>query len=291
MNSREVKQFVLVFVLTIALLSLIFSGCSKDTSTSPTPSTSITANTDVAESVADAVGEQSGGVVDQMGDVFMLAKSIQLEKTTDDGFLDHREAIYDETTGTWTIVLQRERGVHGKAAYGYWNRTFTCQFLNIDGLPQKYYITHGDTARTINFNILAGDGYHKNVRLSHDLKELQGSFIATNVHTDWVTINGTYRRAAVDTLTTQNFTRISDHVLQLTITDLVGPRGSRNDLSQKISGTITGTFHAEIVFDGRRGYAESTVDKTINIVIDNGEAEIAFDGQRFMSNVQTGQIK
>ncbi len=288
--KRQQKHWRLM-LLTAGMSVILLTACSDDNSVQPTPESPISSNSDAAESIAAAIGEQSGGVVDQVGDVIDLTQSIRLGKAVGDGFIDHREATYDESTGTWTLILQRERGVPGQIPYGSWDRVFTYQFLNAAGEPQKRFITNSDTARTIHFNIVEGDGYLQNFRLTHDLTEIQGAFVATNVQTENVTVNGTYRRAAIDTIITERFTRTSDHVLDLTVTDLVGPKGSRRDLAQKLSGTITGTFHADITFDGERGYAEKTVDKEIFIEIGGGEAEIDVEGEPYVSSVETGQVK
>lgn len=289
MNTRT-RFFTIISFLTIAFFAFMFTGCSEDNSVSPTTD-ALDVNTDVAESIAGAVGESSGGVVEQVGDVIDLTSQLKLGKTSADGFLDHREATYDETTGMWTLVVKRERGIVGTIPFGTWTRTFTYQFLNSKGAVQKFFITDGDTATSINYNIVEGDGYYKNFRLSHDLKEIEGSFVATETNTDIVTVNGVYKRAAVDTITTQSFTRTSDHSVELNVIDVKGPKGSRRNLAEKVSGTITGTFHADITFDGERGYAEKTVDKDINIVIDNGEATIDVNGNIYMSDIESGQIK
>ena len=289
--KRQMKRLTSLMLLTLGVSVILLAGCSDDNGVEPNPESPISSSSDAAESVAAAIGEQSGGVVDQVGDVMDLTQSMRLGKAVGDGFIDHREATYDETTGTWTLILQRERGVPGQIPYGSWDRVFTYQFFNAAGEPQKRFITNSDTARTINFNIVDGDGYFQNFRLTHDLTEIQGAFVATNTHMENVTVNGTYKRAAIDTITTERFTRTSDHVLDIEVIDLVGPKGSRRDLAQKLSGTITGTFHADITFDGERGYAEKTVDKDIYIVINSGEAEIDVDGKTYMSSVETGQVK
>jgi hypothetical protein len=289
MNTRK-KPFAIVSITMIAFFAFFLSGCSKESSLEPAVS-GLDANTDVAESVAGAVGETSGGVVEQVGDVIDLTNQLRLGKTMADGFIDHREATFDETTGIWTLIIERERGTIGTVPFGTWTRTFTYQFLNSAGEAQKLFITDGDTATSINYNIVEGDGYYKNFRLSHDLKEIEASFVATNTNTDLVTVNGVYKRAAVDTITTQSFTRISDHALELNIIDVMGPKGSRRNLAQKVSGTITGTFHADIIFDGERGYAEKTVDKEITIVIGEGEAAIEVNGNVYMSDIESGQVK
>lgn len=289
MNTRT-RFFTFASFLTFALFAFMFTGCSEDNSVSPTAD-ALDVNTDVAESVAGAVGESSGGVVEQVGDVIDLTSQFKLGKTSADGFLDHRDATYDEAAGLWTLVVERERGEIGAVPFGTWTRTFTYQFLNSTGAAQKFFITDGDTATSINYNIVEGDGYYKNFRLSHDLKEIQGSFVATNTNTDMVTVNGVYKRAAVDTITTQSFTRTSDHSIELNVIDVKGPKGSRRNLAEKVSGSITGTFHADITFDGERGYAEKTVDKDINIVIENGEAAIDVNGNVYMGDIESGQIK
>ena len=284
------KFFAFTLILIVAFFSMLFTACSNDNSVEPTTG-SLNVNSDVAESVAGAVGEESGGVIDQVGDVIDLTTQFRLGKTSADGFIDQREATYDESTGTWTLKIERERGVEGAVPYGAWTRVFTYQFLNSQGQPQKFFVTENDTATSIIFNIVDGDGYYKNFRMSHDLKEIEGSFVVTEANTDIVTVNGVYKRAAVDTITTEKFTRTSDHVLELTLIDLKGPKGSRRNLAQKVSGTITGSFHADINFDGERGYAEKTVDKDINIVIGDGEAIIDVNGNLYVADVENGQVK
>lgn len=289
MNTKT-NFFASITVLMIAFFTMMFSGCSEQSSLEPTTS-DLAPSADVAESVAGAVGESSGGVVEQVGDVIDLTTQLRLGKSTADGFIDHREASYDESTQTWTLVVDRERGIQGTPPYGVWHRVFTYQFLNADLHPQKFFITDDDTATTIKFNIVEGDGYYKNFRLSHDLTDIAASYVATETNTDMVTVNGVYTRAAIDTITTQSFTRVSDHTLELTIIDLKGPKGSRRNLAKKVSGTIAGTFHADITFDGERGYAEKTVDKEINIVISEGEATIDVNGNVYMSDIESGQVK
>ncbi len=122
------------------------------------------------------------------------------------------------------------------------------------------------------------------------MNSLEGSFVATGTNTDMITVNGTYKRSAADTLTTLKMTRTHQHVLELTISDLTGPRGSHHNLSQKVSGTITGTYHADITFDGKKGYAEKAVDRTIKIVIGDGESEISVAGEKYKGDLITGEI-
>ncbi len=289
MKAFKTRIKPMMWMMLLGLM--IWGGCSKDTSTEPTPGVTVSSSADAAESIAGALGNQSGGVADVMGDVCEFTKMFRLGNVNNFGFLDHRQGTYDEATGTWTVTVERERGGKGRQPDGYWRRVFTLRFLNAQGQPQKYYVTGLDTARTVEFNLLSAEGFHKNNRVSHELKEMQASFVAENVNTNVVSVSGTLQRAGVDTIKTNGMTRISNHTLQMTVTDLVGPADSRNDLSQKISGTIIGTFHADIVFEGRRGYSESTVDRTFTVVINNGQAEITINGSKYICDLESGRMK
>jgi hypothetical protein len=280
----------MMFLKGLALAALlIFAGCTKENTLEPNSTSQITANADVAESAASAVGEEDGGLTDQMGDLFGLTGSEKLTKSDGTSFLDNKEATYDSIAGIWTLILERERGSQNGPNYALIKRTYTYQFLNSAGMPQKFYIVNGDTAVSIKFNIVEGEGRHRTKRLSQELLNLEGSFVATGTNTAMITVNGTYKRAAVDTITTKRLTRTHNHQIELAIIDLTGPRGSGKDLSQKISGTITGTYHADVAFDGAKGYSERTVDRTINIVIGEGESQINVGGQKFIGDLATGE--
>lgn len=291
MKFKLLTRFGYVIIPAIAFALFVFNGCSKDNPIEPQETTDVALNADVAESVASSVGEEDGGLTDQIGDLFELTAPHGLNKSGEASFLDKKEATYDSVTGIWTIELTRERGNPVGTYYANIQRTYTCQFLNADGQPQKFYVTGSDTAHTIKFDIVEGEGRHKTKRLSQQLHELEGSFVATGTNTDMIIVNGTYKRSAADTLTTLKMTRTHDHTLELTITDLTGPRGSRRNLSQKVSGTITGTYHADITFDGKKGYAEKTVDRNINIIIGDGESEISVAGEKYKGDLMTGEIE
>ena len=277
-----------VFALLMAVIA--FSGCDKNPA-EPDQIGGYSVDMDVAESVASALGEDTGGLTDQLGDLIDLTASLSLKKGLESAdYIDTKEATYDETTGTWTLTLLRERGNPSGMMYAKISRIFTYQFLNQAGTPQKFYITDGDTARTIKFAIVEGQGRHQTRRLSQQLKTLEGNFTATNAHLPNMTMNGTYKRAAVDTITTLKFQRIHDHQSSWVVTDLVGPRGSRKDLSQKLSGTITGTYHADVTFIGEQLYREKTVDRTITITVNNGESQINVTGTKFVSNLKQGEL-
>ncbi|HPG38915.1 MAG TPA: hypothetical protein PLP19_08670 [bacterium] len=279
----------LVLPILITSFILLFN-CSKDSTVQPeTAPAGYNENNDIAESIASDIGEDNGGLTDQIADLFAMTGSASLGKNST-SLVDSKESVYDSTSGSWTITVTRERGNPNGTNYAHIMRVYNVQFLNDAGLAQQFWLTDGDTASTIKFKIVEGEGRHKTLRLSQELKYLEGDFTATGTNTDIVTVNGTYKRAAVDTITTMRLTRIHDHSIDLTITDLKGPRGSRNDLSQKISGSITGTHNAHVTFISDNSYRERTITRDINIVIENGNANININKQVYSGDLGSGEL-
>ena len=273
-------------------ITAFFVGCNKDDSVvNNTETAGLSATEDAAESVASAVGEDNGGVVDQVGDLLESAQTEGFSALSKSSGTESKEAVYDSINGIWTITLFRERGNPAGPYYAKFERIYNVQLLNQDGNPQKHYITNGDTAYTITFDIVSGTGYHKTRRLTHELKDLAGSLVATNTNTRLVTVNGTYSRAATDTVTTKNAERTLDYKLDLVLTDVTGPRGSRRDLSKKISGEITGNYSAFVTFTRGDAYLEKEIERSIHIVFGgDGNANIAVNGEKFSGDVASGEL-
>ncbi len=99
-----------------------------------------------------------------------------------------------------------------------------------------------------------------------------------------------YSQSGAHTLTTENAVRTLDYDLAVDVIDLVGPRGSRRDLSQKISGTLHGAYEAKATFERGDLYRERDIDRAVTIVTEDGEATITVNGEPFAGNVQTGNV-
>ncbi len=288
MISRITKHslnFAPILTLAIALI-LMGIGCSSNSPTEGAENLNV--NEDVAQSVAGNLSEDNGGVVDQIGDlVEMTGDGAAPAPKVASGETVNKE--YDDVTGTWTITVSRERGSDVGLYYASISRIYTVQFRDQFGQPMQYRIVGGDTARTMAFTIVEGTGEHRTPRLSQALTGLSGSFIASDINTDTITINGTYFRSAVDTLVTRRARRTLDHSINWTVEDLRGPRGSRFDISEKLSGTITGSYEADITFESGRAYAERNVTRDVLILIENGEAVITVDGTMTLeTEIRTG---
>ena len=138
--------------------------------------------------------------------------------------------------------------------------------------------------------MVEGQGTLEMPHLSAERTNITGQFVANGDNTDEVTVNGAYSRSGTHTLTTENAVRTLDYGLTLEIIDLVGPRGSRRDLSQKISGTLHGAYEAKATFERGDLYRERDIDRAVTIVIEDGESTITVNGELFAGNAQTGTV-
>lgn len=292
---QKKKSIGLVFQLLATVMLLVAVGCQKDSITTPdnTEDVALIDNKDIAIITAAAVGENGGGALDQIGDLMVLASPqgySGLSKPDNHGIIQTKTVSYDSLSKTWTVILQRERGTPSDSIYGSWKRTLTHQFRNKVGIAQKWYITKGDTAYSIAFSIISGSGKFFNPRHSHELKSISASWVATNTNTDMITVNGTFQRAAVDTLFGKQGVRISDHSINLKLNDVTGPRGSRRDLSQKVSGSITGMFKADmqLIINGKTWYRR--VEREIDIQLGGGDITISIENKQYRGNPETGSL-
>jgi hypothetical protein len=287
-----------LFVCCVLVLAFLFlTGCEKSELTEPEnnfPENSEVSNEDVALSVAGMVCENSGGVLDQVGDVSilatlegpdMLSKSIEVQ-----GICEHT-ATYDSVNQIWTIEIFRERGTPADSIYAKFERTYTLQIMNQYGQPQQFWITEGDTAHSFDFDILGGTGIHIRPHFYHELQSISGGWLGTGMNTDMITINGTYQRAAIDTLSGERGTRISDHNVALALYDVTGPRGSRRNLSQKVSGTITGLFTATVTIIKENVTIIKEIEREINIILGIDEMTIWIGKEQFKADPLTGRLK
>jgi hypothetical protein len=288
--------------VTILLVITVLTGCSQQSSLEPEVSGNApgSENTmtdeEVAISIAALIAEDNGGSLDQIGDALELAtvesvsRSAALGKSADPSWLDFREAVWDSVSQTWTIHVERERGNPDGEFYAEFIRDKTVQFLGADGTPQKRWFWEGDTARSILVSIESGEGRVIRPRLSHTLKSIDGEFEVTETHTDTVTLNGTLNRAALDTVITKRGKRISDHGVSLTFVDVVGPRGSRRDLTQKVSGFLTGTYSASVMIETESGTITKEITHEIDVELGVDEFVLKIGGKRFRAHAGSGEL-
>lgn len=288
-HIHSVNKLMLVFA-AIAILVLLLSGCNKDESLAPIV-TEDDYTEEVAASVANLCSEYNGGIIDNAGDIFALSgDSGSLDKALDSEFNNTKTASYDSLSKIWTVVVAKSWvSPDGKTTANF-TRTYSYQFLNKNGAPQKHWRVEDDTAYSIVFHILSGSGSSKGPKITHQLNAIQGSWTATNTNSDIITINGSYQRSAIDSIFHEDGTRISDHNVNMNLVNVTGPRGSRRDLSQKISGTLNGIYEADITIIRPNVTIEKEVEKQITITINNGELNINVDITRYNASATTGDV-
>lgn len=279
------------FTTTAALVALLAIGCSEKGTDSAAATANI--NEDVAESVASSTGSDDGGLTDQMADAVSLANGEvpAAPKFAGETMLAAAAPTYDAGTGLWSQSFTRERGLQTGLYYAFVSRTYTWRFLNQNGQFQQFYVTGSDTARTIQFNIVDGDGRHKTPRLSQVLTGILGSWVVSNANSDTVTLNGSYSRSAIDTIKTRRAIRTYDHDLSKTISNVRIDRNGSQLLDRRISGVVTGTYNADITFQTISVYNERSVSRSYTVTYNgDGTATVVINGASFTIILQTGEL-
>lgn len=294
-----------ISILFTVVLTLVFSftGCKKNATD---PVVDATTTEDAAESVANALGEDNGGVADQVGDIADLSGAIGIRPEA--AVIEEKYGMsvaagdtvsktYDVATQTWTLFVSRSRtNFLGLYRSGFM-RTYKYQFINKNGQAQQNYITGTDTAYTINFKVINGTGYAITRRMSHNLLSLVSDWVVTGANTSTITINGTSRRVGADTLTTHNFVRSLNHTLDLTFANVTGPRSPRPSFSAGMmrnpritGGTIGGIYAATVGVLRGEAYSEKTFTKTFSVTFDGSGGSINLGGRLFRCDLLYGEL-
>ncbi|MBN2415407.1 hypothetical protein JXO52_06180 [bacterium] len=285
---RALRRIGMLFLLPAAL----FIGCQNN-ATGPDTADSEVTDEDIAISVANLICEDSGGALDQIGDVLeMIGMGMQSPALKSDpaaGILV-RTAEYDSVQQIWTISFTKERGTAGDSLYSLFSRTYSLQLFSRSGSPQQYWITEEDTARTFDVAIIAGTGLHHGPHFTHTLTAIDGSWQGSGADTPLITINGNIHRAAIDTIYRPLSMKISDHAVNLTLSDVTGPRGSRVGLTEKVSGTVSGQFTADVTVYRENMTITRHIVRDISVDLSAGRSRIKIGPQWFVVHPGSGEI-
>ncbi len=304
----EARKGFSVAAIALAILVLAGPGCRKSSTSPVTNSTGATSNQDAAQSIANAVGEDNGGVIDQMGDAVDatgssgVAANVGSASAGNDGLLKGLLANSDSVTKTfnasdtsWTVFVSRSRtGLFGRQAA--FTRTYYLKFIDANGVALPRYITTGtpDTATAIILKILDGTGQVITRYVSTHLLSISSSFVITGTNTPVVTVNGTFSRVGTDTVKTFSGLRVLNYTLTGTLTNVTRPRIPRyvqwNGVPRATSGTITGTYTATVSVISGSSYTERSFTKTFTITFGtDGTGSMDVDGTRFSCDLQVGE--
>jgi len=274
------------FCALLAIAGFALTGCDKNGIAAEDSSM---VYEDAAETISAAMGDESGGAMESFADVSAIAGggsiSTGLAKSSGEVSVltGYGTPIYDATTGWWTVTIERSR--NGLIVDAYVQRVYQYQFQK-DGVPQKDRISGTDTANTLKFKIVSGSGYFRNERVHHNLTELKGAWTATKIDKDTIVLNSdtTFVRSGVDSIITRNMTRTFTHTSTMEFSNVKGLRyrpsmmNWRDNFSQAVSGTVSGTFTATITFQRGTAYKERTINKTFTVELGAGSGSLSING-------------
>jgi hypothetical protein len=247
-----------------------------------------TVDDDVATSLAASLAGENGGIADQIVDIVSLAGSYGMRHNN--LVANQTSPTYNLGTRTWEWDFAREFTSANGLYHAIVGRSYQWRFLKQDGQPQITYILGNDTAYTIELTIVSGEGRHLLPELSQTLTSLSGRLVATGTNTDEITVNGTWSRAALDTIRTRYAVRTLNHACSLMIDNMQCVRDTTSQPWRSISGTISGVYSAGISFSSGDAYVEDSVSRDIHIEIDSATAAITVGDSTWTSTLRRGEI-
>lgn len=298
------KRLSFLSLFLVGVVAFAASGCQN--ATGPAQDESLPATLDAADAIASAMGSDNGGLHDQLTDIVELSLDGVLgfggALPNEFGLADHRPTLsrggvirrrdYDPNTQTWTITVQRT--MNSPMVQGSWMRQYRLRFSR-NGVGQQFFRTNNQFADLVTFEIVPDScsGNFKGPRMSHRLTRLEGAVRGTISVADTanpiMTLNSTapYRRSAIDSLRIGEALRVSNHTVTATLRDVVVPLGRtrrfQNLYARATSGTISGTYTANITFVRGERYEESQVNREFTIDLSqerNGRLPLSLRGRR-----------
>ena len=295
-------------MVVAAMMSMVLvTGCKKN-STGPVLDASTNSNQDAAQSIANAVGEDNGGMTDQMGDIADATGSAGISANvgsswTEDVLMKATTAVGDTISKTfnvtdtsWTVFVSRSRiGLLGRAAE--FTRSYYIKFIDPNGVALPRYITTSpaDTASTIVFKVLNGTGHITTTRLSTHLLSISSDFLVTRVDSTTMMANGAFTRTGTDTISTLAGMRVLNYTLSANLQNVTGPRIPRYLTSQRLpratGGSMTGTYTATVSVLRGDSYSERSFTKAFTVTFGNAGGSIDLhNGSSYQCNITYGEL-
>lgn len=278
------------FSLGLALIfTLTVIGCSSDDAVKSSTVLVPTVEEDVSESVAGSIAADNGGIIDELGDITELAQEsaeFTLALKPEVAALP----VYDSITGTWTLEINKERGYPNGQHYARYTRTYTYQYRNQDGEPQREWRVGQDTARSIHITVVDGNGYCRTLRLGGYQTQVLAQWVAQGANTDTLSISGACQRSGVDTLKSHQAVRTLAYQLAMQFSNLRCLRGAGSDAAGEVRGDLAANFTAAVTFMSGPAYGDTNVVRTMAIEMNQGEAQISVNGQSYSGDLATGDL-
>jgi hypothetical protein len=246
---------------------------------------------DVAESLAGALAVNPGGLMDQIIDLceFLIPERNAMPGPDGSRYVTMNKT-YNESTQLWTITFEKVRGEEGIPGYAHIRRTYLLQYRDVADNPQKFYVTETDTARTVVFRAIHGEGNFQTRRINSELDSLSCNWLVTNANEEYVSITGEFYRAAEDTISGWNKLRLSENAILLSLNDFQVLRSVSANAYQYSSGAISGSLSAEITFLEGSPYSETSLSRVFQVDIINGRGEINLGNYNFTADLAAGEL-
>jgi hypothetical protein len=301
------ESISLFFPFVVAVILFAISGCRKNTVAPEISATTVSSNQDAAQSIANAVGEDNGGLSDQMGDIADATGSAGVSTRVGSEWIgsglgkaaggaeDSVTKVFDASDTSWTVYITRNRGglLGREAAFV---RTYYLKFIDPSGtaIPRYTTSTPADTASTILFKVLSGSGHVITRFVSTHLLSIAGDFVVTNANSSTLTFNGTLTRTGTDTINTFNGQRVLNYTLVANLQNVTGPRTPRYLTSTRMvrvtGGTVSGTYTATVSVLKGSSYAERSFAKTFTVTFGGGTGLIEVGGSQYSCDLQVGEV-
>jgi hypothetical protein len=287
-NMKFYFTGVTLLVFAMAFFVFLGAGCSSDNVTNTSADIPVV-NEDISEIVSKALAVDNDGVIEELGELAEIAQDLSLPEAA------KRAAIsgypqFDSITATWTVETTSQHGLATGLLYAQHAHVYRYQYRNQQGEPQKEWIVGLDTARSIQFQIMEGNGWCRTINHAGKLDSTTSDWIATGVNTDTLTINGTCLRAGLDSLRSHDAVRTMQYQLSLTFNNVRCLRGDTSDICRQIQGTLSGNFAANVAFMGGHTYGETTVTREMTITMNQGQAAISIGDKTYQGDLATGEL-
>ena len=296
LSSKRTPLSILTRGLMLISSLFLFINCDKSNSLSAEDD--LYTDEQAAEAIASGMAAESGGAVDQMSDLSSLAGVEGIQNMADAARSlakkngDRVTAIdtsYDENNGKWTIAVSIERAIPQRNFTARFYRVYSVQYLQ-GGQFQKYYITNGDTANTIKFDIAEGTGNVQSLRLKHRLKSLSASWVATNANQRLMAVAGSYTRSAADTFSTRKTVSTMDQSLTLNFAGISIPANDSEEVPSLIAGVMSGDFVADITITKGEESSQKSVDRSFSVAFSSKVIKVVINGGEYTADTTTGEL-
>ncbi|PEN13509.1 hypothetical protein CRI94_09340 [Longibacter salinarum] len=255
------------------VLFLILTGC--DSAGPSTDAPTVTAD-ETAEMIAVTLAEDAGGTTADFVSIDQsFMSNLSSQKALSGSF--SRDCSYSDATQLWQCDVSASLTTDRSDAS--FSRTVEVQFLDSSDQPQRNYSVDGNDAASLSYTIVDGSGSFDGPRVSSQYGlpapgESASSWTIDNPGTGRLTINGAGSRTVDASRSGRRGSRTRSAIVTTQATDVILERG--NGIQ---SGTITGTYDAEVILANDEGDEVSrSVSVEYEATFSNGVVEVTFTG-------------